>query len=115
MIKVRKEREGFIVSLYQIEKVNTIFTEKIQEQLELLVKKTGAKIYFDLSKIRFIDSSGFEMLKHIHEIADHHGSDFILCNSTAEVEELLSLLDLQNYFKTCKKSLKREMIEVEVE
>jgi len=115
MIKVRKVREEFIVSLYQIEKVNTIFIDKIQEQLELLMKSSGAKVYFDLSKISFIDSSGFEMLKHINEIAGHNGSEFFLCNPTPEVEELLTLLELQNYFKTCKKSLKREMIEVEME
>jgi len=115
MIKVRKDKEDYLVSLYQVDKINTLFTDRLGDQLKELVEEKDVKIYFDLSKIRFIDSSGFAMLKRIHRIADENSSEFILCNVREEVEELFKLLELQDYFINCKRKIDREVILIEVE
>jgi anti-anti-sigma factor len=115
MIKVRKEEDCYIISLYQIDKLNTLFIDSIEEQMENLVQQQNCKIYFDLSKIRFIDSAGFEMLKKTKNKADKNASQFILCNLSGEVKELIKLLNLENYFDTCERNIKQEMILVEVE
>lgn len=114
MIKIRKENNEYIVSLYEIRKLNTIFADRVGEQLQEIVEKKGIKIFFDLSRISFIDSAGFSMLKEAKRIAGINSSDFYLCNLSEEVNELLQLPDLQNKFKTCEKQISREKVMVNV-
>lgn len=115
MIKKRKENGELIVSLYEIKKLNTIFSERVGEELKEILKEKGTKLLFDLSGIKFIDSQGFSMLKSINELANSNSSKFILCNISPEVQELLQLLDLQDYFTTCKRELKTEKVMIDVE
>ena len=115
MIKVRKVEEGIYVSLFQLNKINTLFSGLLLEQLKELVEVSGDKIFFDLSEIKFIDSSGFEMLKRVNDISVLNSSEFILCNISQEVEELFNLMTLNGTFKTCKKELATEPLMLEVE
>ncbi|MFW5644562.1 MAG: STAS domain-containing protein [Bacteroidota bacterium] len=115
MIKLRKVNGELIVSLYEVKKLNTIFSERVKEELKQLFREGNKKVIFDLSGINFIDSSGFSMLKSINALANSNSSQFILCNISAEVNELLLLLDLQDYFSTCKRELTNEKIMIEVE
>ena len=115
MIKVRKVEEGIYVSLFQLNKINTLFSGLLLEQLKELVEVSGNKIFFDLSEIKFIDSSGFEMLKRVNDISVLNSSEFILCNISQEVEELFNLMTLNGTFKTCKKELATEPLLLEVE
>lgn len=115
MIKKRKIDGEVIVSLYEIKKLNTIFSERIGEELGEILEESEIKLLFDLSDIKFIDSAGFSMLRSIDKKASDNSSQFILCNISPEVQELLNLLDLQDYFTQCKRGMKTEEIIFEVE
>jgi len=115
MIKVRKVGEEIFISLFQINKINTLFSDILMEQLKALVEVPGNNIFFDLSQIKFIDSSGFEMLKKIHAISESSASKFVLCNLSFEVKELFNLMGLNGRLETCSKVLATESLSLEVE
>lgn len=99
MLKIVKEENQYRVELFQVSKLNTLFSELVKQQLRELVDIPGASVIFDLEGIRFIDSSGFDVLLEISERAFHSGSQFTLCNISQDVRELMVLLDLESHFR----------------
>lgn len=98
MLKVAKEDEGYIVSLFQVNKLNTLFSELISQQLNNLVSMPGRKVIFNLEGVRFIDTAGFKTLEKAHQIALARGAVFQLCNVGDEVCELFKETDVENSF-----------------
>lgn len=115
MIKVRKDGDDFIVSLFQVNKLNTLFTGIIESELTDLLGMGSKKIYFDLNKIKFIDSSGFDMLLRLDLKARQNGTQFIICNIKDEVEELFSLMKIGDKINIEHKNLKSEPLFLEVD
>lgn len=101
MLKIAREDMQYRVELFQVNKLNTLFSELVKNQLRKLVEEPGVSVVFDLDNIRFIDSSGFDVLKEITARARRFGSTFSLCNITAEVKELIVLLELEDSFDVC--------------
>lgn len=91
MLKVAKEENRYLVSLFQVNKINTLFTDLISQQLNQLVSAPDRHIIFNLEGVRFIDTAGFQVLDHAAVTAQKSGSRFQLCNITDEVQELLDL------------------------
>jgi anti-anti-sigma factor len=110
MLKIRKEGSEYRVELLGVNRFNTLFSERVKDQLKELVEETGMRVVFDLEGISFIDTSGFEVLKGITEHAHIHGSEFELCNVTDDVKELMALLELENKLVFCKCASSREAI-----
>ncbi len=98
MLKIAKEDSQYRVELFQVNKLNTLFSELVKQQLRELVDEPGVSVIFDLEGVRFIDSSGFDVLLEISERAYHSGSPFKLCNISDDVRELIILLDLEGRF-----------------
>jgi anti-anti-sigma factor len=96
MLKVVKEDRRYRVELFQVNRLNTLFSDLVRQQLLELVEEPGVSVIFDLEGIRFIDSSGFEVLLKVHEHARLHGSTLKLCNLTEDVQELMVLLELED-------------------
>lgn len=115
MIKVRQERDELIISLFQISKLNTLFASTIERQITDLICESSKRIIFDLSRITFIDSAGFQMLLRITRRAQDCGCDFRLCNITDEVEELFNLLELGDKIIVEHRVLSTESLLLEVE
>ncbi len=115
MLKVAREEEKFIVSLFHVNKFNTLFSELIKEQLNDLVSVSGRHVIFNLAGIRFIDSSGFSTLKVAAEISQARGSHFQLCNVGDEVKELLSETDVYNAFEILPSFEAREKLGMELD
>ncbi len=115
MLKIAKEENQYRVELFQVNRFNTLFSALVKQQLEELVEEPGVTVAFDLNGIRFIDSSGFEVLKEITGYASRNGSEFKLCNVTPEVRELIMLLELEAElaFCTCKKSVEKIQLVLE--
>ena len=101
MLKIAKEGNVFWVELFQVNRLNTLFSDLVKEQLRELIEEPGAEIIFNLEGIRFIDSSGFEVLMEISKHAREHGSQFKLCNVSDDVRELINLLELEERFTIC--------------
>ena len=111
MLKIAKEENQYRVELFQVSKLNTLFSELVKQQLTELVEEPGVSVVFNLADIRFIDSSGFEVLLKVSDRAREAGSQFALCNITDDVRELIVLMELENRLTlvTCKKT--REKIQ----
>ena len=101
MLKIAKEESQYRVELFQVNKLNTLFSGIVKQQLMELVDEPGVSVIFNLKGIRFIDSSGFDVLLEISERAKHSGSEFKLCNISDDVRELIVLLDLEGRFSIC--------------
>lgn len=101
MLKISKEESQYMVELFQVNRLNTLFSDLVKDQLRELIEEPGAEVLFNLEGIRFIDSSGFEVLMEITELARKHGSQLKLCNVTDEVRELINLQELEGSFTFC--------------
>ncbi len=98
MLKIAKEKNQYRVELFQVNRLNTLFSDLVKQQLIELVQESGASVIFNLENIRFIDSSGFDVLLEVAQCARRHGNKFSLCNITDDVRELLILMDLEGSF-----------------
>ena len=101
MLKIAKEGNQYRVELFQVNRLNTLFSDLVKDQLRELIEEAGVEVIFNLEGIRFIDSSGFEVLMEISDRAREHGSQFKLCNVTDEVRELIIMLKLEDRFTIC--------------
>jgi len=101
MLKIARENSQYWVELFQVNKLNTLFSELVKQQLRELVEEAGVSVVFNLENIRFIDSSGFDVLREISDHAHRYGSRFKLCNITDDVKELILLLELEGSFEMC--------------
>ncbi len=98
MLKIAKEENQYRVELFQVNKLNTLFSELVNQQLRELVEEPGVTVVFNLEDIRFIDSAGFDVLLEISDRAREVGSHFKLCNISEEVAELIKLTELEDRF-----------------
>ena len=110
MLKIAKDGSRFKVELFQVNRLNTLFSELVREQLLELIREPGVEVIFNLDEVRFIDSSGFDVLVEITERSKEHGSQFKLCNITDDVRELIILLELEGKFHICSCENTRERI-----
>ncbi len=110
MLKISKEGNQCWVELFQVNKLNTLFSDLVKEQLRELIEEPGTEVIFNLDGVRFIDSSGFEVLMDISKRAIEFGSRFKLCNVTDDVKELIILLELEGKFSVCTVENKEEKI-----
>jgi len=101
MLKIAKEGSECRVELFQVNRLNTLFSELVMEQLKELVEEPGRTVIFNLEGIRFIDSSGFDVLQTITKHAGRYGSEFKLCNLSDDVKELMVLLELEEELAVC--------------
>ena len=90
-----------MVELFQVNRLNTLFSGLVKQQLQELVEEPGSSVVFNLKGIRFIDTAGFEVLQEIAERAEQYGSQFKLCNISDEVRELMLLMELEERFACC--------------
>lgn len=112
MLKIAKEENHYRVELFQVNRLNTLFSELVKQQLTELVEEPGVTVVFNLDDIRFIDSSGFDVLLEVSDRASEAGSQFKLCNITDDVRELIILMELEERFDfvTCKNSREKILL-----
>ena len=99
MLKIAKEDRYYRVELFQVDRLNTLFSDLVKEQLLELVEKPGTTVIFNLKNIRFIDTNGFGILLEVAVRAREAGSQFKLSNMNDEVRELLVLMELEDRFE----------------
>ena len=112
MLKIAREGNQCRVELFQVNRLNTLFSELVKDQLRELIEVPDAEVVFNLEGIRFIDSSGFDVLIEITDLAGKYGSQFKLCNVSDEVRELIILLELEGRFSFCSCQYTQEKIQL---
>jgi len=112
MLKIAKEENQYRVELFQVNRLNTLFSDLVKQQLMELVQEPGVSVVFNLEDIRFIDSSGFNVLLEVSDRARMVGSKFSLCNISDDVRELLILLELEGRFEclTCENTREKILV-----
>ena len=112
MLKIAKEESQCRVELFQVNKLNTLFSELVKQQLIELVEECGTSVVFNLEGIHFIDSSGFDVLLEVSDRAREVGSQFSLCNISDDVRELLILMELEGRFEclTCENTREKILV-----
>ncbi|MEA3461073.1 MAG: STAS domain-containing protein [Bacteroidota bacterium] len=112
MLKIAKEEKQYRVELFQVNRLNTLFSELVKQQLMELVEEPGVSVVFNLEGIRFIDSSGFDILLEVSDRARELGSRFSLCNITDDVRELIILTELEGRFDcmTCENTREKILV-----
>ena len=98
MLKIAKKENQYRVELFQVDRLNTLFSNLVKQQLFELVEEPGVSVIFNLEGINFIDSSGFDVLLEVSDRARELGSQFKLCNITEDVRELIILTELDGRF-----------------
>ena len=111
MLKIKRENNRFVVSFFEINRLNTTISRIIEKQLVQLLNENEAKILLDLKGIKFIDTSGFNTLHILKDTAIKYNSHLYLTNLSPEIEELFKLLEIENVFSVCKCA--EEVAEVE--
>ena len=116
MLKIRKEKEHqYIVSVFQVTRINRLFTELMERELRDILSNEGTEVFFNLEDITFIDSEGFKVLSEANDYATSCHSNLFLCNIGEELDELFKLLAMKDKFSICEKEIEKEKILVEVE
>ena len=101
MLKIAKEGNQCLVELFKVNRLNTLLSGLVKQQLQELLEAPGSLVVFNLEGIRFIDTAGFKVLQEITAYATRVGSTFKLCNVSDDVRELIILLELEERLTFC--------------
>jgi anti-anti-sigma factor len=99
MLKVRIKNDVYRISFFKTRKVNTLIADALKEELSKYVSTPGREVVLSMEGINFIDSSGFEAIMAIVEMANKHDSKFRIADVSQDVYELLKLMKLKIFFE----------------
>jgi len=106
-ISIKKINDTYIVRFPQLNKLNILNSNEIETELIKLTEQSNRRIVLDLQEITFIDSTGFGMLVNLKRKTSFKYIDLFLLYVNEEVQELFSLLGLENEFNLNLTSLKK--------
>ncbi len=101
MLETKKINDILVVRLKDTQRLNAMITEPVKVSLLDFFSKPNTNLVFDLQGITFIDSSGFDVLGRITDLAVSSGSTFSLCNISDDVQELILLMEMEGKFRYC--------------
>lgn len=99
MLTVDKIENKYIVSFYNVSKFNVLNSKEIESRLLPLVSQKDSNLTLNFSGIRFIDSTGFEVLMNILKTSRKSNSCFSLINLSEDLMELMELVNLDTVFQ----------------
>jgi len=97
MIKVELAGNIEVVTL-EADTLNALISEKVKDEISSLIEGGSSRIIFDLTNVRYIDSSGFGSLLFISRTAKNNYSIIKFCSISTEVMKVLELLHLDTVF-----------------
>ncbi|MDQ7826296.1 MAG: STAS domain-containing protein [Candidatus Eremiobacteraeota bacterium] len=88
------------VALIEVEgDIDFSISQKLKEELIGLVNRGKSKLIIDLSKVRYIDSSGLEALTSTQSKARFHQGDVYLICSDMNIRKIFDITGLDEYIK----------------
>ena len=99
ILNISKINNTYIVRFNGIKKLNIINSEKVEKELQELIKVSNATLILDLQGIQFIDSTGFQLLLNMKRKVYFNNTRLVLTYIQDEVLELFNLLNLNNVFE----------------
>jgi anti-sigma B factor antagonist len=92
------QQEGIIIYKLEGEIIDKSQTAALTEQINKLVSSGKKNIVLELSGLRYMNSSGLNVLVSILTIARNAGGEVLVCNISAKVRELLVVTKLDSIF-----------------
>ena len=99
MLTVDQIDNRFLVSFYNVTKLNVLNSKEIESRLVSLISQADSNLTLNFSGIKFIDSSGFEALLSLYKTSKLHNSNLNLINLSEELMELMQLVELDRVFE----------------
>lgn len=99
MITVDHIENTYLVSFFNTTKLNVLNAKETESQLTPLISNSGTILTLNLNGIKFIDSSGFEMLLSLYKAAKINNATLRLINVSDELTELIKLVELDQVFE----------------
>lgn len=92
-----KQNQDTTVAFFpDIDKINLIVAKAFEQQLNRLLEESKQKLILDFENIRFIDTSGFNVLQKAKN--QHQNKTWSIKNANQDIKELFALLNLDNEF-----------------
>ncbi|MGZ4034323.1 MAG: STAS domain-containing protein [Bacteroidia bacterium] len=73
----------------------------ILEEIEMAIEKNENKILLDLADLKYLNSSGLNVIINILTKARKSGGDVAICNVNKKINELLIITKLNSVFNVC--------------
>jgi len=99
MLKINKEKNITVAKFQNVNRFNSSISQNVKDELLPFVTSKDSKLILDLEDIIFIDSSAFGTLISLLRVSKTTNSKIRLCNLTKEVEEEMSVMQLDTVFE----------------
>jgi len=99
MLTVNHLENKYIVSFYNVSRLNILNANEIEQKVLPIIHNQGTHLIMNFSGIKFIDSTGFEMLLKIYRTSRINNSTFDFINISDEIKELFKLVELEKIFE----------------
>ncbi len=99
MLKVDHLENKYIVSFYNVSRLNILNAPEIEQKVIPIINNSGTNLIMNFSGINFIDSAGFETLLKIYRTSRINNSTFRFMNVSDEIKELITLVELDHIFE----------------
>ncbi len=93
--KIKNSRE-IVISFDRLTKLNVLSGNFVQKKLSSVLELDFKLVLLDLHGIKFIDSAVFRILLEFERMIKIRGKKLALMNVTADVDELLHLLNIEH-------------------
>jgi anti-sigma B factor antagonist len=92
------QQEGIIIYKLEGEIIDKSQTVELTEQINNMISSGKKNIVLELSGLRYMNSSGLNVLVGILTKARNAGGEVLVCNISAKVRELLVVTKLDTIF-----------------
>ncbi|MBN2350804.1 MAG: STAS domain-containing protein [Bacteroidales bacterium] len=99
MYETIEYKNNLILKFKNISRLDILNMYQIKSEIFDLIKKGDRNIILDLDEIQFIDSAAFQALIGLLNFAAERNIEFYVTNMSAEVSELVRLVNLEHTFK----------------
>lgn len=99
MLTVDHLENKYIVSFYNVSKLNILNALEIEQKIIPIVNHPETNLILNFSGIKFIDSAGFETLLKIYRTSRISNSTFTFMNVSEDIKELIHLVELDHVFE----------------
>lgn len=89
MIKIHRDKQGFIVSFQNTNRLNCYVAEELKGLLPEFEQAKGCLVRINFEGITFIDTSGFQFLFELVKRSVEYDFSYRLCHVSEEVIELV--------------------------
>jgi len=99
MLTVNKVENKYVVSFYNMNKLNILNSNEVESKLIPLISQDGSNLTLNFSGIKFIDSSGFDVLLKVYNTSKSSSAELNFINLSEDLMELMQLVELDQVFQ----------------